>query len=146
MYRSVGVAMENEVWKRIEGWPYEASSLGRIRNLDGYVLSCCSMTSGTSSQGSRRMTQLSNHGVFKSFPVATLVCSAFNGPRPSSELYAAHKNGLDWDDRPSNLYWATPKENALDALYHKQYGNKARPRTWTGGAQPGSGRPRKVKP
>lgn len=40
-----------------------------------------------------------------------LVCEAFHGRSPSHSHQAAHKNDDKTDNRPDNLYWATPLEN-----------------------------------
>lgn len=55
-----------------------------------------------------------------------LVCEAFHGPPPTSVHQAAHKNGINLDNRESNLYWATPKENKQDSIRHGTYAHGGR--------------------
>lgn len=47
-----------------------------------------------------------------------LVAIAFHGPAPTKTHQSAHKNGDRLDNRPENLYWATPKQNKRDAIRH----------------------------
>ena len=47
-----------------------------------------------------------------------LVCEAFHGLAPLLGHHAAHRNGKRLDDRPANLYWATPAENKSDSVRH----------------------------
>ena len=49
-------------------------------------------------------------------PVYMLICIAWHGPRPFSNAMVCHKNDVSIDNRPSNLYWGTPKQNAQDAV------------------------------
>ena len=110
----------DEVWKPIPGWPYEASSLGRIRRSAGRTAGCilkgciCKKTGyvmvAASRNGTRWMTT-----------AQTLVCLAFHGARPSGGSrghQAAHKNGVHSDNRSENLYWATRSQNELDKRRH----------------------------
>lgn len=48
-----------------------------------------------------------------------LVCEAFHGPKPSPEMQVRHLNGDKLDNRPENLCWGTPKENAEDMKRHR---------------------------
>jgi HNH endonuclease len=50
--------------------------------------------------------------------VHALVCETYHGPKPSPAHQAAHLNGNPSDNRPSNLAWKTPKENAADRVRH----------------------------
>src|SRR5262249_49496876 len=45
-----------------------------------------------------------------------LVCLAFHGLPPSILHDVAHWNDVPGDDRPANLRWATPLENAADSI------------------------------
>jgi hypothetical protein len=57
-------------------------------------------------------------GRFRRVQVATVVCEAFYGPRPTGRHHAAHRNGNPLDNRASNLYWATPEQNEADKVKH----------------------------
>lgn len=56
-------------------------------------------------------------GKQKKVPVHTLVCVAFHGPRPDGQQ-VAHSDGNKENNAPSNLRWATAKENMGDTLAH----------------------------
>lgn len=102
-----------EEWRQIPSFPlYEASSEGRIRsarrvrrlqlNDDGYYV-----------------VGLYVGGKVVMARVNRLVCEAFHGPaKYPSIMDAAHKNGYRTSNRPSNLRWATKKENAADQIKH----------------------------
>lgn len=47
-----------------------------------------------------------------------LVCEAFHGSAPTPKHHAAHENGIRLDNRPDNLYWATPRQNKQDSFRH----------------------------
>lgn len=57
--------------------------------------------------------------------VSRLVCEGFNGSPPTPRHQAAHAcgNGHLGCCNPGCLYWATPRENALDRLKHGTDGN-----------------------
>jgi len=50
-------------------------------------------------------------------PVHKLVLNAYVGERPSGYV-CRHLNGNPLDNRPTNICWGTPKENAQDAIRH----------------------------
>lgn len=52
------------------------------------------------------------------FAVHRVVCEAFHGPRPSPKHQARHLNGVNTDNRASNLAWGTSKENHADRTLH----------------------------
>lgn len=49
--------------------------------------------------------------------VATLVCEAWHGPRPTLAV-VRHLDGGKTTDTPDNLVWGTPLENSADTLRH----------------------------
>ena len=116
-------AVEAEQWRPIDGWPgYEVSDQGRVRSFrtsqgaadvarilkatkqaSGHV--GVSLYAGEGRRGRRRKT------------VHTLVLKAFCGhPPPGTEC--CHDNGVPADNRLSNLYWGTKKQNAADRKRH----------------------------
>lgn len=57
---------------------------------------------------------LSLNGEIFNKRVHVLVCEAFYGSRPGKNFQATHRNDVKTDNRPTNLYWATPRENYQD--------------------------------
>lgn len=56
-------------------------------------------------------------GRARTLPVHVIVAEAWHGPRPPSHQ-VAHGIGGPTDNRPSNIRWATPRENAADKRLH----------------------------
>lgn len=99
----------DEEWRRVEGWPYEVSSLGRVRRITYLIPG--------NSRGYKRV-MLSRGAEKKSKSVHQLVCEAFCGPRPSPEHVVAHYDGNRGNNTPTNLRWATAQENLEDSIRH----------------------------
>jgi hypothetical protein len=57
-----------------------------------------------------------DHNSKQSINRATLVCTAWYGPKPFKKAQVRHLNDVHIDDRPSNLAWGTQLENAADAI------------------------------
>lgn len=95
-----------EVWKPIVGWPYEASSGGRIRNSKTDRILRLKPHGG----GYKSITLCD--GVSKrDFYVHRLVCAAFHGPAPFPGAEADHENDVRDDNRASNLQWMKVADN-----------------------------------
>lgn len=108
-----------EEWRVVPGWPeYEVSSAGKVKRIGaargakvGRVL--------------RPWVSVGYHFVAlwrddsqHRVPVHRLVALAFL-PDPQADQYqVAHRNGNRLDNRPTNLRWSTPTENAADRLHH----------------------------
>jgi hypothetical protein len=91
------VSADGRVW---------STARGPFRELSPYIV--------TVREGYRR-AQVSFGG--KTRKVATLVCTAFHGPRPDGHE-AAHLNGNPLDNRAENLAWKTPAANQADRIEH----------------------------
>lgn len=121
----------HEVWKPIPGFDgYEASTLGRIRSVDrilelvgrwgpmkrfhrGKVLRLKPKPNGCG------LAYLCFYADGGSYPqVNRSVCWAFHGRPPSEKHEAAHLDGRTENNRPENLAWKTPTENAADKVKH----------------------------
>ena len=105
-----------EEWKKIpiDGFNYEASSLGRIRNADtGYVLRPGRTGDKTGPTKWSLSVMLSSKGAHRQFRVSRLVLYAFVGIRPA-EIHAMHLDDDHYNNVLSNLRWGTPAENAKD--------------------------------
>ena len=121
--------IDSEEWRDVPGWEglYQASSLGRIKRLSrwaktkgqtlayhrarivGGVPNRCTGYIEIALSRSGEVTKVSAH---------KLVCLTFHGPQPTSEHQVAHKDGTKTNNLPSNLRWATAKENAEDRELH----------------------------
>lgn len=110
------------IWKAIPGYPgYEASDEGGVRRvvigLNGRrptVLACHLLRS----TGYWTALVKNEAGERKSVCVHRLVCLAFHGLPPSPQHQVAHADGSRTNNRPPNLRWATPRENAADRSGH----------------------------
>lgn len=102
-----------EVWKPVvefEGL-YEVSSLGRVRNTNGYVLK-----PRLSNSGYHRVA-LSKNCTYSHRTVHRLVLAAFSG-KPGEGVEGRHLDGDRTNNCLSNLAWGTKLENASDRIAH----------------------------
>lgn len=60
---------------------------------------------------------IGDDGKSKTFSVHSLVCAAWNGPRPEG-FVTRHLDGDAMNNRAKNLCWGTPKQNAADRVMH----------------------------
>ncbi|MDF9750289.1 HNH endonuclease [Arthrobacter sp. ES3-54] len=99
--------IDGEVWRETRFEGYWVSSLGRVRGRTMRILKQFINPSGYAVVhfGSRNPRR-----------VHMLVCEAWHGPCPAPGMHAAHGNGDPVDNRPENLRWATPLENAQDRI------------------------------
>jgi hypothetical protein len=81
---------------------------------DGYLI----VQVRVNGQGQARVRRVNN-----------LVARAFHGAPPEGRPYACHDNGIRTDNRPENLYWGTPGDNALDFRRHNNSETKVVERT-----------------
>lgn len=101
--------MGEEMWVGIDGWPYEVSDMGSVRNArTGYVLSPA-VTSG----GYTKVTLREGSRV-RQADIHTLVAVGFLGAYPDG-MEVNHKNGNKPDNRSANLEYVTPKQNIAHA-------------------------------
>lgn len=101
-------------WRRLPLHPYEryeVSSDGDIRNGNRIL-------GGQLDKDGYHSVVLSHNSTTARFRVHRLVCMAFHGLPSSPDLQAAHCNGNHRDNRPSNLRWATFRENVEDRMRH----------------------------
>lgn len=117
-----------EVWRPVVGYEgyYEVSSAGRVRSVDrivavhkkgrrrikGHLLKPCPTSRGYLAVGLCRGNRA------KTSHVHALVCEAFDGPKPSPDYEARHRNGNQLDNRAENLSWSTKSVNRLDQVQH----------------------------
>ena len=111
-----------EEWRQIPGWEgfYDVSNHGRVKSFRcvGGPRTTPRVKKLTLNKYGYWRTQLCRNGRTTEYTVHRLVLLAFVGPPPTATHQAAHGNGDRKDNRPSNLRWATPKENAADRARH----------------------------
>lgn len=89
----------------MEGWPYEVSDSGQVRNFQGRVL-----LPRTHSHGYLRINAC-KEGRQRDFFVHRLVCLAFHGAPPAEGMHADHIDGNRANNHANNLRWLSPEEN-----------------------------------
>ena len=113
--------MENEVWKKVEGWTYyEVSNMGRVRSKSRRALQ---RSNGRSDNRAGKILSPSTHkdgypwisfyeaGRKKTYSVHRLVATAFCG-EPKECVH--HKNNIKNDNRADNLEWTTNRQNIIE--------------------------------
>ena len=111
----------NEQWRPIEGYPcYLVSDQGRIMSLRN-PQNPKILKQGTNQGGYKQVTLTSGDsygtGKKKSFRVNRLVALAFvHNPYPEKRRDVGHWNSIASDNKASNLYWCTPKENSNNPI------------------------------
>lgn len=126
-----------EEWRSVPGHDgYEVSNLGRVRSLDRYVLTKRGHRRFKKGQllkvriksDALRIEDRYPHvmlGRGRSRRVHQLVAWAFIGPQPAGH-YVCHDDGDRQNNRDSNLYYGTAKQNQLDRHRHggRGFGSK----------------------
>ncbi len=99
-----------EQWKTIDGWPYEASSMGRVRNSrTGYILKPCDDKYGYF------LVTLCDSGNQVTRTVHRLVSRTFLGGKPDGYV-VNHMDGRKHNNGADNLEYVTPAENERHAV------------------------------
>ncbi|HBR26853.1 MAG TPA: hypothetical protein DD732_07460 [Rhizobiales bacterium] len=116
-------ALQAEEWRPIPGAAgYEASDLGNVRSLDRlivYVNGCKRFY-----QGKKLAPQINPNGYHNvtigrtTYNIGALVCLAFHGEKPTPKHEVAHWDNDRTNNVPSNVRWATRKENHADKIRH----------------------------
>ena len=114
-----------EEWRPIVGFEdrYEVSSHGRVRSLrtrgKWHDIERDSPLILRPSDGGRKFLYVIAGR--KPRRIHVLVCTAFNGQKPSAKHHAAHLDGDSYNNHASNLAWVTPKENERQKIAHGTY-------------------------
>lgn len=113
-----------EVWKPVVGYEgsYEVTNTGDIRSLSRitpYNLKGKILNQHLDKNGYLRVN-LRKFNSEKDFLVHILVLEAFISLRPYKK-WGLHKNDVRVDNRLTNLYWGTPKENVQDAFLNGRF-------------------------
>lgn len=130
MQESIEVTQGNvaqERWKPITGFEglYEVSDVGRVRSVtfrNRHVVKPTMRILRQSAlpKGYKRVC-LSKDNRKTTVSVHRVVLETFGGECPDG-MEAAHGNGMPWDNRLSNLRWATKHDNnVLDKKEHGTY-------------------------
>jgi hypothetical protein len=121
------------MWKRIPGYSnYEASSDGDIRRaVDGpknhWARKGRVRLRSVGLKGKVKLRLWSDEEQrFKSVHAANMILLAFVGPKPTPEHHACHRDDDKLNDKLSNLYWGTAKENKADARHNGRIAQGAR--------------------
>lgn len=109
-----------EEWRPVDGYPYEVSSLGRVRRTGkGQGAKVGRILKGRVSENGYQFVTLHIHpGVNETRYIHDIVCEIFHGPKPSPVHEVAHGDGVRLNCKDGNLRWATRKENMEDAIRH----------------------------
>ena len=109
-----------EIWKDVEGWPYEVSDMGRVRNKR--TGRCINGTLNIK-HGYRQtmLYRLNEDGEreYRLFNTKKLVAVAFLPPPKHGEDIVTFKSRDKSDNRASNLMWAF-----RDGTRNSEYGHK----------------------
>jgi hypothetical protein len=88
---------------------------------DGEIISIWSnlkvLSGGTDKDGYRKFVLIDDFGARRYVRRASLVCTAFNGPRPKNHN-VRHLDGTRTNDSAANLAWGTQAENCRDKQLH----------------------------
>lgn len=114
-----------EQWRAVGDWPYEVSSLGRVRRTEpGCHTRPGRLLRAHVTHSEYRRVLLSDTPRSQHFFVFRLVAEAFcDRPSTDMEFVPNHINGNKGDDRASNLEWVTRSENQIHAaILHEHRG------------------------
>jgi len=109
---------KSEQWKPIKNWPYEVSSLGRVRRIGGGYGSMHHRIIGGTSGGTKRnypVVSLSCNGKIKWAFRHKLVAEAFIGQCPDG-MEVHHKDHNPRNSRADNLEYVTTTQNILHSV------------------------------
>ena len=106
----LAVLEQGEEWRPVEGWPYEVSTLGRVRKVGQPRF----IATGKDRFGYLSVT-LFHGGAAKTVKVHRLVLSTFIEPR-SAPWVSDHINNKPSDNRLVNLRWLTRRQNTLRGI------------------------------
>lgn len=113
----------DEEWRPVVEWEglYEVSSLGRVRSVDrvlqdgrkwrGRILS-----SPKGRSGYPEVSLLVGVRKTRRVQVHRIVCRAFHGEPSEDRPFALHRDDVGTNNKASNLYWGSPRDNQLDRV------------------------------
>lgn len=99
-----------ERWKKIEGWSYSVSDLGRVRSdRTGKILTPLNKSGGYLG------VYLHENNNRKNVLIHRAVLEAFKG-NPDGKPFCNHIDGNKKNNNIENLEWSTPRENVRHAI------------------------------
>jgi hypothetical protein len=119
----------DEVWKDVEEWDYEVSSLGQVRRKGKET--CMKLFKDY--EGYNKVS-LSNCGKKRHYSVHRLMALAFL-PNPKNLQEVDHINGVKDDNRLENLRWASRSQNQANTVHHNSTGYRGVKKNVRGGYQ-----------
>lgn len=104
---------DDELWRAVPDWPkYEVSDQGRVRRA-GRILKPVPVQSGSTKRYMVLCVSLSNGPKIWSVKIAYLVLITFKG-FPKKGKIIRHYDDIQSNNRLSNLFWGTHKQNGED--------------------------------
>jgi hypothetical protein len=100
----------NEIWKKINDFPYKISNFGRVKNNDGLIMRTRVLKNGYES-----LSLVNNNNEKFNKTVHRLVAEAFI-PNPENKETVNHKDGNKLNNLLENLEWNTQSENVKHAF------------------------------
>lgn len=110
-----------EIWRDIPEYEgaYRISNLGRVKSFQRKEEKVLKQVQRLGYMH----VQLRKNGKYLAPSVHRLVAAAFIS-NPNSYPFCGHENDCKWDNRASNLYWTTAKENSV----HNGINQKKKPK------------------
>jgi hypothetical protein len=127
--------MSKEKWKWIPGFEghYRASTKGRIRSVDRWVVPCNGvdpykikgkvLVQCNGTRGYKVVSLMRDWGVerkAKNYMVHYLILITFKGPKPKRKI-CRHLDGNHTNNKPRNLKWGTSQQNSDDRTRHGRH-------------------------
>lgn len=110
--------MTSEIWRCVGSTDYEASTMGRIRRSPLAARQPGRVMTPQLRKAGYLTVSITVDGKVECHNLHRLVCIAFKGEPPTPEHQACHRNGDRMLNRPGNLRWGTPAQNAADKISH----------------------------
>lgn len=108
-----------EEWRDLIDFPqHQVSSLARVRNLNGKILSPFYKLTGPRARSRRLMVTLRQNGKKRNIYLHRLVALAFCAQRPGA-TETNHIDGNTLNNLPDNLEWTTKEENNNHRRLHQ---------------------------
>lgn len=106
-------------WRQIDGWPHEVSECGDVRRTQaGHCTFAGRIIKPDINEHGYHRVALCHCGIILRVGSHVLVCTIFNGPKPTPLHMVAHGDGDPGRNHFSNLRWATSLENCADTIRH----------------------------